>query len=475
MLDSLLRYGLIAVVALAALAWAFIAGRAWQPKARARGGFWYLEAILLLSGPVLECLVFLYPADLSGPIPAIARAVSLVCVGLAAWAVLQSATNARRGVGAVIAAMLFFYMAMIMSGLVGATPGIPEQYVTTPVLVLAFLVHGGYSAEWLLRAARFNLRLVVVLSLIAAIVLPLLAFNSDDSRSLFGIGRLEGITAHPNTLGAVAVVAVVIELKLSSSRVWVLIPFLALTFAQSNTSWIALILALAVRRDLLAKTLRFLAVAGVLLASSIVVIWPDKANALVGAVLGDNFTFNGRTKIWDAAMIGFNEYPIFGYGPTLLDQSYRDRYLPNFDAAAQAHNQLVQSLASAGIIGLLSLLVLAVVLYKRAGDLRRLGDATGLALLVLLTMRAATETPLRPGGAGLPTFILIVVICYIATSWEEQSALRATEGTSNAVIREDELPSHVRPEPIPLRSSASIAGDARANRPRGRESRARPA
>ena len=147
MLETWIRWIPIGLVGLATAFWLVIVIRAWAPRALARGGLWYLEALLFLSAPVLTLLVFFYPTDgsVGSAFPTLARFVTLGSVGLALWALINSASNARRGIGTLLAAVTVYYFAMILSGVVGAVPGIPEHYFTTPIIVMAFIVQGGYT------------------------------------------------------------------------------------------------------------------------------------------------------------------------------------------------------------------------------------------------------------------------------------------------------------------------------------------
>lgn len=422
MLEFLPRYVMIGLIAFTAIAWIVVVVRAWAPRAQARGGAWYLEAMMFLCAPVLTSLVFFYPSEgpLTGPLPYAARAVTIVCVGLAVWSLIQSASQPRRGVGAIAGAIALYYFAMILSGLVGAVPGIPEPYFTTPIIVLAFVVNGRYTSQWLMRTARFNLRAILALSILVLVVMPLSAFNTQESRTFLGISRFEGIVGHPNGLAMVAVVALLIEITSTRSRFWTVVAVVALLFAQSNTVWIALAFALAFSTLRLAKAVRVLAAGVAVALASSILIWPERAAQIESRMTGGNFSFNGRSEIWAAAMEGFRLHPVFGYGPSLLGDDFRAIYLPNFDAAAQAHNQFIQSLAESGIVGMLALLCLGFVLFSRAVHLRHLGYATPLVLLLVMLARAMSETPLRPVGPGISTFLLIVVVAAIATQWSER-------------------------------------------------------
>src|SRR5690606_20322169 len=65
---------------------------------------------------------------------------------------------------------------------------------------------------------------------------------------------------------------------------------------------------------------------------------------LTGWLPSDVSTLTGRTTIWAASLEAFKMYPVFGYGPTLLNEDFRARWLGDFSAAGQAHNQLFQDL-----------------------------------------------------------------------------------------------------------------------------------
>ena len=68
------------------------------------------------------------------------------------------------------------------------------------------------------------------------------------------------------------------------------------------------------------------------------------------AIGGQLTSLTGRTKIWFLAWEEFLASPWFGHGPSIWGDYYR--FMIGIKTATSAHNQLLQSLSSAGILGL---------------------------------------------------------------------------------------------------------------------------
>ncbi len=205
----------------------------------------------------------------------------------------------------------------------------------------------------------------------------------------------------------------------------------AVLLAQSTTGTFAILFAVLALRTRITRVARILSVVGVLGVAGLAVFNSDVNAALVDDLSPTSIiaALNGRTEIWDAAVQGALLNPVLGYGPGLLNEDYRAQFLPNFDAAAQAHNQFFQSLGGGGAVGVVSLFALVIILAIAAVRARVVDNGVSLALLILFVARCVSETPLRPVGASLGTFTLIVVVGLVAYArsslWllERQSAL----------------------------------------------------
>lgn len=335
---------------------------------------------------------------------------------------------------AVTTALALFYFSLILSGVVGEVPGIPQGYLVTPLLVLAVSRRDDMSFERVVQVSSWAVRSVLVLSLAAMAVLPDSAFNYDDEgRTLGGIARLQGITAQPNMLGPIAVIGLLIELH-RRKRLWVAVSFIVLLLTQSNTSMLAAVIAVLATTSVAGTIARRAAVGALLLAAAIALVAPSAMAQIVEYVVPPGAdTLTGRTTIWGAALNGFERNPIFGYGPSLLNEAFRAQYVPGFDAAAQAHNQGVQTLGDAGLVGAAALVVLVVTLLRVAHRARSVSSLP-FALVVALIVRGVTETPLRPTGVSISTMALLIVVAATVTAARQRSDTAEVGGHVNGEV-----------------------------------------
>jgi O-antigen ligase len=442
------NYLLYAMGAAAAMLWGVFILQRWEPAAKRRGGQWELEGLLLICGPIGATIVAFYPSDGSGPgvLGSASRLVTNVAYCLAIIGIAKGIKSRGRKATGLVAAVLIYYFTLIVSGIGGVVPGIPEAYWLTPLVVAAFVFNPGCTREWFLYVARMVIRIVVVLSLFSPFFVPEVAFNTDDVRTLFGLDRLQGITSHPNTLGILAAIGVVLEIK-SERRtriLWSLCMAAGVLLAQSSTAYIATVIGLLLVTTRFTRVLRRVTLVGAAIGSLAVITVPEASRSLSGVLTVEEMTrlLNGRTGIWDAALVGFYQNPLWGYGPTLLDENYRELYLPHFGSAGQAHNQLFQTLGEAGIFGTAALVALALVMLVYAFRARIDTAGVSVALMSIFLVRAVSETPLRPAGISLITFILIVVLCVSAYAPREVEAVS------------EELPAEKQPRPVQHLSQA---------------------
>jgi O-antigen ligase len=150
-----------------------------------------------------------------------------------------------------------------------------------------------------------------------------------------------------------------------------------LFIAQSKTSWIAFLLCalcmLAVRngpsawRRLGDPGEGSFGVAACLSAIvfALVLLWALLLADVGPAVAGffetsqgaQLVSMTGRDLIWAIAMDEWRANPLFGYGPDLWNDAYRQSInLPN---ATNAHNQFLDTLARSGIVGAAGLVLYA--------------------------------------------------------------------------------------------------------------------
>lgn len=425
---------LLLTTATLAVVWASVLVPSWAKAARKRSGTASLEALLLVAGPVQFLMLAAYPRNGAEPGRALlmlSQAVTLTIVTLAGVILFEAMRRPSQGRAWLIFALMTYYAAGVASGLLGVVPALPRTYWQTPLVMIAVVAHGGVSLNWLLAFGRLVLRIIVGFSLAAAIALPSLAFNLEESRTVLGVHRLQGIIGHPNGLAFLAAAGVLFEMRRPGGirRLWLAATLATVIFAQSRTASIALALGVLLIARRGGPLLRVAAGGAAGCLAFLEIVAPITAGRVVGSLgQGDVGTLNGRTEVWDAALHGYQLNPLFGYGPTLLNAEYRAQYLGDFDAAAQAHNQFIQSLGETGLIGLCALIVLLSTLSMYAVRGRRSADGLGIGLLVLLVAQCVTETPLRPSVVSISLVLTVAVIAAAAPTSSGTSTASPSRG-----------------------------------------------
>jgi exopolysaccharide production protein ExoQ len=310
-----------------------------------------------------------------------------------------------------LAAGLYVLGTLGLAGLAGETHGWRLNQLYMPMMFTGLALLGHVDPKPALRSLRWCLAAVMLGSLLAGWWAPTLALDRDYASLIPGLNwRLVGLTDHANSLGALAVVALMLELSpavQARPRLLLLIPALAvLLLSQSKTAWIEVVLALSLlrfnglrarlfgreRARGVAGMLALLAIAvalllillGVLASSERALAWIDQASLT---------TLTGRTKIWEITWAEFERSPWLGYGPALWDAQYR--YEQGLVSVGQGHNQYIHTLGQAGLVGAGCLLVYLLTLLRNCLTAWRAGVGLPLALLLLLLVRGVTETPLN--------------------------------------------------------------------------------
>ena len=118
-------------------------------------------------------------------------------------------------------------------------------------------------------------------------------------------------------------------------------------------------------------------------------------------------TFSGRESVWTKTLAEFSDNPLAGYGPTLWDSDYRAAQ--GLPWAGNAHNQGVQALGEAGIIGGIGLALLLVVTLSSGIAGARATGGMSIALAVYMIVRMWSEAFLVASGVGAINLFAIAV------------------------------------------------------------------
>jgi O-antigen ligase len=132
-------------------------------------------------------------------------------------------------------------------------------------------------------------------------------------------------------------------------------------------------------------------------------------------------SMTGRDQIWAIANDEWQRNPVFGYGPTLWDASFREAIgMPN---ATHAHNQFMDTLSRSGTVGATALVLYVLVLLVLSLRYARASGGLTLALFVALVLRAISEVPLLLFGYGPELIAHILLLMALAEARERKRAL----------------------------------------------------
>lgn len=244
------------------------------------------------------------------------------------------------------------------------------------------------------------------------------AFHSvgEYERITAGIPALKGIALHPNTLGAIAGATIVLALLFTAvprrPGTWVIpaVCLVALLWSQSRSALLGTTAALGVLVAVRWRPqLRAVAVGVALVASLTPFVVTAPLPRLLQLDGAANAVFNGRPVAWLAGSFGFLRDPVLGYGPDAFTKPFW-RGIDAYWQPLHAHNEVIEVLAQAGLVGFATLLALVLVAVV-AALVRPWPQA--LAAVVLLSFTAviaAVEVSLGlsyfPLSYLLPTLIV---------------------------------------------------------------------
>lgn len=253
----------------------------------------------------------------------------------------------------------------------------------------SFLLNRDVVQSHLDKAVRWPIRAVISLSLLSGFMFPGRAFAPYEvwpGGWFQGVDRLQGILPHPNTLAWLAALAIVVEIfgpRAKSSTIFALAGLTALLLSGSRTASISLFVGL-----MAAVIFRGSSNTGFkLLSRTLTPVLILLGVVTAGALGVSTQTFNGRQETWIAAWEAFSESWLLGSGPAA--------YLVTDGTVANvpyAHNQLLQTAAELGSIGLLGLAVHVMLLVRY---IRAANSALGYCLLAMWLAMFVSENLLR--------------------------------------------------------------------------------
>lgn len=317
-----------------------------------------------------------------------------------------------------IAFMVFYVAFSVLPILFGQRYYFHVNLIYPFFIYLALFLWARLSSIDPVIVAKRCLGLIVFSSLIAAIVAPRLVMQSGYIGLIPGFDlRFWGVTSHANTLGAVACMFLVLELAEPSAKAWLRTSILAaagltLILTQSKASILAAFVGFSIiiywrllsqadgaitgnKRGSLIPIglLGGFAISISVVAALAIFLDMDILSALEGQLdaraVNHLSTATGRTLIWDAAIEGGLQSPLFGQGADFW--GLENRLQLGLTGAASAHNLFLQTFSRSGFVGLLALFVFFYFLVQYSIRAAKPTRGGSIAILAVLLMRSMFE------------------------------------------------------------------------------------
>ncbi len=335
---------------------------------------------------------------------------------------------------------LFWAGTVAAPGLWGAHPLFTHDYFYSLVIGIAAVLSTSVESDLAIKAVRNALLLFIAAGVALIPFKTNMVLDTSYTQGLIpGLPRFGGLAPSPVGMGALAQLCLVCLLALPYRRIglnriaWV-VALAVLFVAQSKTAWLCSILSSAClvafrsgppfwRRfsDPLRPEFGVFCVsvfiAGVL-ALTLYLMFGHVGNKLTNffdSSEGEQLaSFTGRTRIWAIAYAEWLRHPIFGYGPSIWDVSFRDSIgIPN---ATHAHNELMDVLSRSGAVGAASLVVYTVVLLVMSLRYANASGGLTLALFSILALRSVSEVPLSLFGYGTELINQLLLLMTLAAA-----------------------------------------------------------
>jgi exopolysaccharide production protein ExoQ len=244
------------------------------------------------------------------------------------------------------------------------------------------------------------LAFILVVSFVLATLFPAIGRHSGfDMLELGHVGRWRGIFGHKNALGGVAAIGFAMFflygslLRAPGPYLWLarISAACCLVLSGSSNSLIgaaAIVVATLLLRS--GRAIRPSLLFGGFAVAAVIVV-PLVDNLLI-AWLGRDETLSGRTAIWEAVFLLWQQQPITGYGYGAGAELIRPLLQAMlFASAVDAHNGYLDILVETGILGFLAFVALLILVFRRGFQLVAQSERLDPSLCAALSILVGTS------------------------------------------------------------------------------------
>ncbi|NWG38773.1 MAG: O-antigen ligase family protein [Hydrogenophilaceae bacterium] len=399
---------------------------------------------------------------IAGWVTWVLRLSSLSIVSVAAVVVVAALIrrNSQEGARFFVVGLGAVVVSLLTSATLGEQPAFIHPTLYTVLLLVSLMLMPRLAPEQVVIQAKHVLLVLMVGSLVLGALFPHRFAETSYVGLIPGFHiRLHGLAPHANSLAPLALLYLMLAYWVRGRNPWhwfgVASALLVLLLTQSKTVWGAgLLMLLAITLVRLnrqfGQEMRVARIGWATLVSmggffvlAVLLSWlfTDSAAGVFRALTADSnvATLTGRTDIWETTIDTWKNNPWFGYGPNLWDLEFRLQHGAAL-AAWHAHNQYIQALGEAGIVGLIAMVIYtaAFIYYGFKFAVRTRG--VSLALLLLILVRTVTEIPLRFSVLLDTTFFVhVVVFAVFLMLSREYSAGKSKSAALSASLADSRL------------------------------------
>jgi O-antigen ligase len=355
----------------------------------------------------------------------------LICAARMVAAAFSRENRGARGAVLFVAFCVYFLTSAVLTSALGTHPQFKHDFFYVPFLFAAVYASRTQDPELALRFAKVGLFIFILESCLVSLVAPELTIERNYHSWIPGVTiRFWGLETHANSMAPLALVYLLVSLHQPFERRWLqrlglILGVGVLLFAQSKTTLTAAAITiplLLVVRSGAWRTAAFslLSLGGVIALA--LLLLPALGVSLEGLSETQQgyeaSRFTGRDVIWSLAVQEWMRNPLFGYGISMWNETYRMQI--GMDHAVSAHNQFLQTLSVAGTMGLIGLVVYLGVLVRWAIRAARPSRGLSVGLLILVLLRCVTETPLQLESFLSGAFVTQLLLFHVALGFGQR-------------------------------------------------------
>lgn len=349
--------------------------------------------------------------------------------------------------------LLYWFLSVASPMLLSAHPYFQHYYIYPMIIGFGALMMSDDERDNFVATTRNALLAFIALGYLLLLVKPDMAADFSYSQGLIpGMPRFAGLSPHSTVIAGLTQITMLVLLlkpylkKHHNTLAWLLCG-VTFVFAQSKTVWISsifigVILYVIRNKESLRAKLWDERKNGFFIAAIMLTMFfatfitgnlmfgntSNKLSNFLNSQEGAQLTsMTGRDQIWELAIARWHSNPIFGEGagPPL-----------EMSSAVHAHNQLLDTLMHAGLVGgtglVLYFLALAYYSFKYSADSR----GVTLAIFLVIAFRSIGEIPLTIKGYGLEFIAQLLLLVLIAS----YAGRRTTHPTSNHLVISSRYP-----------------------------------